>query len=237
VNWGIGYELYGLRKRLAAIICVSDYATTEVRRVLGDDTPVLAIYHGVDHDIFHPDVDAKVHEEPYFFHISHQPVKNFHRVLAAYERLSQVNKPSLIVITRGFPDNNKTKGVKLIREPLKHRELAKYYQNAIGFLFPSLRETFGMPIIEAMACGCPVITSNITACSEVAGGSAILVNPRSVDEITNAMKSLVEDHELRRDLHRRGLEWAKNFTWRKSALKHLEVFQKVACTYDFPERE
>lgn len=94
-------------------------------------------------------------------------------------------------------------------------------------MFPSLHETFGMPILEAMACGCPVITSNVTACPEVAGDAALLVNPRSVDEIANAMRRLMEEQELRETLWERGLKRALQFTWRKSAKKHLEVFEKV----------
>ncbi len=84
-----------------------------------------------------------------------------------------------------------------------------------------------MPILEAMACGCPVITSNATACAEVAGDAALLVNPRCVDEIADAMRRVITDPDLRMSLRARGLERAKAFTWRKSAEAHLKVFQDV----------
>jgi glycosyltransferase involved in cell wall biosynthesis len=72
-------------------------------------------------------------------------------------------------------------------------ELAAFYRSAIGFVFPSLRETFGMPMLEAMSCGCPVITSTETACPEIAAQAALMVNPRSVDEIHSALNRLIAD--------------------------------------------
>lgn len=95
-------------------------------------------------------------------------------------------------------------------------------------MFPSLRESFGMPILEAMACGCPVITSNISACPEVAGDAALLVDPYSVDDIAGAMKRLIEDEPLRQSLRQKGLSRSRQFTWRKSARDHLKVFEKIA---------
>jgi glycosyltransferase involved in cell wall biosynthesis len=108
---------------------------------------------------------------------------------------------------------------------MNHGELVTYYKRAVGFIFPSLHESFGMPILEAMACGCPVITSNTTACKEVAGDAALLVNPYSVDEITSAMERLVEDSALRRSLREKGIKRASMFTWKKSAQEHLKVFE------------
>lgn len=84
-----------------------------------------------------------------------------------------------------------------------------------------------MPILEAMASGCPVITSNSTGCAEIAGDAALLVNPRSVDEIADAMRRLTSDHTLRQSLREKGLARAQQFTWRRSAEQHMAVFKKV----------
>ncbi|WP_445707531.1 glycosyltransferase [Desulfofundulus thermocisternus] len=84
-----------------------------------------------------------------------------------------------------------------------------------------------MPIIEAMASGCPVITSNVTSCPEVAGDAAILVDPRSTDAIAEAMHRIIKDQRLRQQLREKGLKRAAQFTWRRSAEKHLKVFEKA----------
>lgn len=94
-----------------------------------------------------------------------------------------------------------------------------------------MHETFGMPIIEAMACGCPVVTSSHAGCVETAGGAALIVDPYSVDAISGAMRQLTNDAELRRTLRERGLERAKRFTWRKCAEEHLTDFERTANNY------
>jgi len=84
-----------------------------------------------------------------------------------------------------------------------------------------------MPIIEAMACGCPVITSNVTACPEVAGDAAILVNPYNTEEIAEATYKILSDEKLREELKQKGLKRAKEFTWEKCAKEHLKVYKEV----------
>jgi glycosyltransferase involved in cell wall biosynthesis len=84
-----------------------------------------------------------------------------------------------------------------------------------------------MPIIEAMACGCPVITSRDTACAEVAGDAALLVDPRSVSDIAAALRRFMDDEPLLKALRQKGLARAQNFSWQKSAHEHLTVFQKL----------
>jgi glycosyltransferase involved in cell wall biosynthesis len=110
---------------------------------------------------------------------------------------------------------------------MNHSQIAALYQNALGFVFPSLHETFGMPIIEAMACGCPVITSTHPGCAEIAGDAALLVNPYSVSELTNVMQQLIFNCDLRKTIRNKGIEHAEQFTWPKSAELHLEVFTEI----------
>ena len=112
--------------------------------------------------------------------------------------------------------------IEIINSPMNHEELFRFYNKAIGFVFPSLHETFGMPILEAMACGCPVITSNVSACPEIAGDAALLVNPRSVEDIAAAILRLITDNELRSNLREEGLKRSKMFSWEKSAEEHLK---------------
>ena len=95
------------------------------------------------------------------------------------------------------------------------------------FAFPSLHEGFGMPIVEAMACGCPVITGNCSAMPEVAGDAGILVDPLSIDEITEALYKLTSNDTLRHTLIQKGYERAKLFAWDTSAGKLLETFKQA----------
>ena len=94
--------------------------------------------------------------------------------------------------------------------------LPSYYKGADALMFASLYEGFGLPIVEAMAVGTPVLTSNITAMPEVAGGAALLVNPYSVEDIRRGIDTIVTDLQLRSTLSRRGLERVKMFSWDRS---------------------
>lgn len=106
-------------------------------------------------------------------------------------------------------------------------EKAVLYSAATVFVFPSLYEGFGMPVLEAMACGTPTITSNVSSLPEVAGDAALLVEPTSVEAIAEAMVRAVNESGLREDLRARGLQRAKQFSWEESAARTLEVYRQV----------
>lgn len=98
---------------------------------------------------------------------------------------------------------------------------------AAAFVFPSLYEGFGMPPLEAMACGTPVITSNTTSLPEVAGDAAVLVNPKSRSEIYRAMKQMLEDSSVTDRCRKRGTARAKQYTWEKSAKMLSDLYRKL----------
>jgi glycosyltransferase involved in cell wall biosynthesis len=106
-------------------------------------------------------------------------------------------------------------------------ELAAWYAKAAIFAFPSLDEGFGMPVLEAMAAGTPVITSNRSALPEVAGEAALLVNPEDADAIGQAMRDLTQSDERRQDLARRGMARARLFPWDKAVIKTWEVYREL----------
>jgi glycosyltransferase involved in cell wall biosynthesis len=222
------YDWHFFYNRIAAAITVSNYAKKEIMqhlKIKGEN--IFSIYHGVDHNLFRPATHS-TQDESYLLHVSmYQPKKNINRLFIAYESLSMIKKPRLIAVVPGFSQRYIHDGIKLICDKMSHEKLLPLYQNAVGFVFPSLHETFGMPILEAMACGCPVITSNDTACGEVAGDAALLVNPRSVEEITSAMDRLITDKELQKTFRNSAIQRADTFTWQKSAEAHLSVFNKA----------
>ena len=106
---------------------------------------------------------------------------------------------------------------------------AALLSGAIGFLFPSLHEGFGLPVLEAQACGCPVITSTDSSLPEVAGDAALLVDPRDVHAIAGAMRRVVDDHDLQADLRERGLINVQRFSWESCARTVLHAMGTVLC--------
>lgn len=106
-------------------------------------------------------------------------------------------------------------------------ELAALYQSATAFVFPSLYEGFGIPLVEAMSAGCPVITTGWGAMQEVTGGAALYVDPRRPEQIADAILALASDEDRRAELRRKGLERAAAFDWARTARQTLEVFREV----------
>ncbi len=110
-------------------------------------------------------------------------------------------------------------------------ELAYYYSSAQLLAYPSLYEGFGLPPLEAMACGCPVVTSNTSSLPEVVGEAGLMVNPYDIDSLAQAMRQVLTDSELRDNMVRKGLEQSKRFSWEKAAEQTLEVYKKVGSAY------
>lgn len=224
-------EWVWFRNKVAAIIAVSRYGAREASLVYNISPDLITpIHHGVDRTVFFPEKNLLDQAEPYFLHVSaYQPKKNVERLIDAYEQLPVDTRPRLTVVSPGFKKKPQVSGLSVIDRSLASSELAKHYNNALGFIFPSLHETFGLPIIEAMACGCPVITSFDTACAEVAGDAALLVNPRSAGDIAQAMSRLNNEPDLRNQLSQKGLARASQFTWAETARLHMAVFRSVLC--------
>jgi len=106
-------------------------------------------------------------------------------------------------------------------------DLPYIYNKAFAFLYPSLRESFGIPLLEAMACGTPVITSNTSSMPEIGGPNAILINPERSDEIAEMMLRLESDDEFYRHKAEIGLQRAQLFSWRNTAERLLELYEDV----------
>jgi glycosyltransferase involved in cell wall biosynthesis len=111
---------------------------------------------------------------------------------------------------------------------LNQEELPDFYSAAEAFVFPSVYEAFGLPTLEAMACGTPVIASNRPAFPEVAGEAALLVDPEDWDAIANAIERVASDARLRQELRLAGLKRAREFSWQATAAQTLAVYQELA---------
>ena len=106
-------------------------------------------------------------------------------------------------------------------------DLPAIYGQCEIFLYPSLRESFGIPMLEAMACGAPVITSNTSSMPEVAGDGAIIIDPFKPEEITAAMIQMINDPALREDLIKKGFKQAAKFSWKAMAENVLKIYQEI----------
>ncbi len=111
---------------------------------------------------------------------------------------------------------------------IKEEELRNYFSNALCFIYPSLYEGFGLPVLEAMQCGCPVITSNVSSLPEVIGNAGIQINPESDEEMIEAYEKMYFDNDFREACSKKGLERAKDFSWKNCASELLE-FIKTNC--------
>lgn len=175
---------------------------------------------------------------PYIFSVGTvQPRKNYERLIRSLAKLRQSNIDMHLVIAggKGWLDSPIYQTITETRmDKYVHfigfaddADLPALYQNATCVAFPSLYEGFGLPILEAMASGIPVLTSNISSLPEVAGDAAIMVDPYNLDEITDGLLRLITDTNLRNELTQKGLLRAKQFTWEKSATQLLSIYKNL----------
>jgi glycosyltransferase involved in cell wall biosynthesis len=115
-----------------------------------------------------------------------------------------------------------------VRSDVRNDELVALYNRAEALVFPSLYEGFGLPVLEAMACGCPVLCSNVTSLPEVAGDAALFIEPKNDDAIASAMRRVVDDQNLRQSLSERGLQRAALFDWRKTVVETVVAYREIA---------
>jgi glycosyltransferase involved in cell wall biosynthesis len=169
-----------------------------------------------------------------------QPRKNLARLIAAYARLRksrpEVNLPKLVFAgkcawlfeetLRTIQELQLTESV-ILTGYVPEKDLPALYSGALCFVYPSYFEGFGLPPLEAMKCGAPVITGNRTSLPEVVGEAGLLVDPFDVDALGAAMNRLISDSELRAELTTKGLERAKLFDWRETARQTLAVYQEA----------
>ena len=162
-----------------------------------------------------------------------EPKKNIIGILKAFKSIYKNNKDLYFVIAgrKGWYYSDIFKAIKELNLTenviypghIEYEQLPLLYQGAMFFIYPSFYEGFGMPVLEAMAAGCPVITSGISSTKEVAKDGALFVDPESIDDIANAMKSILIDEKLREEIIHKGEKRASEFNWEKTA----EITQKL----------
>ena len=175
---------------------------------------------------------------PYIFYCGGIDMrKNILRIVEAFDEVKK-SFPNLSLVLAGAPYANAEPIMKMLEKRKtdssiiylgyisdEHKRILS--SNAQAFMFPAIYEGFGLPILEAMACGCPVITSDVSSMPEVAGDAALLVNPKDTLAIADAMYKLVSDASFRLEISRKGFEQVKKFSWSKTAEMMERVYKIV----------
>jgi glycosyltransferase involved in cell wall biosynthesis len=231
-----------------AIITVSQHSKKDLVELYGiPESKIFVVYNGCDQSIFNPAApDRQCLSDllsrfgisgPYILHHGAiKPNKNLKRLIQAYRRLRDRNRNlelQLVLagpLDRGCAEVLATASIGPIRPvvtgPLDIHDLALLIKGASLAVFPSLYEGFCLPMIEAMACGIPVIAANGSCMPEISGGVLRYFNPESVDEMSACIEDALENGELRRELADRGRAWASRFNWRRCAEETLGVLKR-----------
>lgn len=226
------------------IITVSHFECQRIKEALNlPEGQITAVYNGYSSHFAvcprQPEVTRKyIDADEYLFFLGNtDPKKNTPRVLKAYQlylKQSEKKLPLLIAdLKEEFIDSIlKAEQLENIKPHLRfpgyisNNDLAALYTGAFAFLYPSLRESFGIPMLEAMACGTPIIAGNTSAMPEVAGEGALLADPLHAEDIADKLLSLERDKALYETQKAYGLERVKLFSWRKSAEALLNIYQQ-----------
>ncbi|MBN2013007.1 glycosyltransferase family 4 protein [candidate division KSB1 bacterium] len=176
--------------------------------------------------------------EYFFFMGERRPHKNLVRLIEGFALFKNKNKTNHKLIIGGKPYSDYNEPEKKVVELgldndvffigyVSESDVKYFYANATCFVLPSIYEGFGIPVLEAMACGTPVITSNISSMPEIAGNCAITINPYNAEEIGNAMSKMISDIKLRNRLIASGKKRVKDFSWEKTAKDTLQVYKDI----------
>jgi len=236
------YILPGLIKGSTAVVCISEFTRQEVlgRYSSIPEEKLKVIHGGVDLERFHPCSPGVIKERyelnDYLLCVGEvRPYKNMENVFRALELWS--DGPQLAISGKIFGDH-KAKLENLARSlNIENRVtwlgyvpddlLPNLYSEAAAFIFPSLYEGFGLPILEAMACGCPTLSSNMASLPEIGGKAAHFFDPKEIDDMAEAIKKVCEDSVYRQKLAQGGPKHVKTFSWESSTKKHMELFKTV----------
>jgi alpha-1,3-rhamnosyl/mannosyltransferase len=236
------FENFCLKKlsQVEAIITISEFSRKEISDLLTiDPTKIHVTPLGIDTS-FHPERDRfeGLPSQYILFLGNLEPRKNLPRLMAAYQSLPQSLRrgyPLVIAGAKGWGTEEVKKTLLSFRRDEKpiftgyipQSLLPSLYRGASLFVYPSLYEGFGLPVLEAMASGVPVIASDSTSLPEVVGDAGVLVNPYDVDDLKEAMVELLEDEKKRLEMAEKGIARAKLFSWEKCARETITVYEKV----------
>jgi glycosyltransferase involved in cell wall biosynthesis len=235
-------------RRADAIIADSESTRQDILQLLRPDShKVSAVPLGVS-DYFRPIVDVSAAERiRRKYHLPNsiilyvgvlEPRKNLPTLVKAFKSLVDRGLPHTLVLAghKGWMYTELFQTIEELQLAERVRftgyvpdgDLAGLYSAADAFVYPSVYEGFGLPVLEAMACGIPVVTSKVSSMPEIAGETGVLIDPRRADELANALYRVLTDRALHDTLAHKGLERSKLFSWRRTAQETLAVYERAA---------
>lgn len=221
------------------LICISENTKKDLMKwhsVPEEKITVTYLAAGIDSSLAYG--DEPIPSRPYYLYVGSRDAsyKNFDTLLLAFSNVVSVN-PEITLCVVGYPfDQTEIKRITELNlsdrielyNYASDAHLAKLYRCSVAFVYPSLYEGFGIPPLEAMSCGTPVVASNGSSIPEVIGEAGLLFNPKSVSDLTDILLSLLDSSTERDRLIAKGYERAKVFSWDKTVAQTLEVYQS-AC--------
>ena len=241
-------------KKATRIATVSEYSRQDLLDIYKlSPEKVVVTYNGVESSFTpQPSVPNEAEAVRKRFGVSRdfllavgslQPRKNLVRLIRAYARLRSERedfRPQLVIVGRKlwlaseiFDEVKRQRWADdvILTGYVADEDLPALYRAARAFVYPSLFEGFGLPPLEAMACGTPVVTSDVSSLPEITGDAALLIDPNDERALANALIEVVNNDRLRAELREKGIAQAKKFTWRDAAEKTLRLYQEAYMAF------
>ncbi|MFQ5787624.1 MAG: glycosyltransferase family 4 protein [Thermodesulfobacteriota bacterium] len=225
-----------------AVITASEFQKKEISELYNiSENKIFVVCHGIDTSKFTKTKDARLIDKEYVMYLGNLvPKKGIHYLLRAFNLIkNKIPHKLLLVGIRGFQSDTVFAMIDdlglgsrvIVRENAEDNEIINYLSYASLFVYPSLYEGFGLPPLEAMACGAPVITSNNTSLAEIYKDSAILVDPENVNELGDSIVTVLTDARLAEELILKGYNKVEQFPWNNTIKATLKVYEKVTGTF------
>lgn len=224
------------KNKAEAVITVSEFSKREIKKFLNLDKNVHAVYNGIDEKWFKVEKESKFKNKKYFLYVGN--VKKHKNIELFLQSMCEIQKEfdvKAIVVGRKeglrTPDNNLEKYIKMMGEKLEftgfvtEKELEQYYANASAFVFPSKYEGFGFPVLEAMAIGCPVLSSNAASLPEICREYALYFDPNEKNRLVEIIK-LVIDNKYPIDIAD-AKDFARKYTWEQCVMNTRRILDGV----------
>ncbi|HHT62372.1 MAG: glycosyltransferase family 4 protein [Bacillota bacterium] len=230
------------------VITVSEHSKNDLKKIMGVSDEMITVIHEAPESTYKPIkrevAKARIQNKygisgRFILYIGgFSPRKNLRGLINAYNKIYKEMKTPCKLVILGKPSRDYPGLIKLVESLdlqewvlfpgfIPMQDLPFFYNAGDLFVYPSFYEGFGLPPIEALACGTPTVVSNVSSLPEVVGDAAIMVNPHDLVALAAAMHRVLTEPDLETELRRKGLRWAENFSWTKTAAQTIKVYQEV----------